>query len=47
MRGSMTARFEIVTGEGALYGPFTLQELREFVEQLPSWICWEVRIVGV
>lgn len=42
----MPRQFEIVTGEGQIYGPFTLREMRDFTARLPDWICWQVRLVG-
>jgi len=42
----MRARFEIITGEGRTYGPFTAREMRELADRLPAWICWQVQVVG-
>lgn len=42
----MSARFEIVTGEGRTFGPFTLREMQEFVASIPNWICWHARTVA-
>lgn len=38
--------FEITTGEGRTYGPFTARELHEFAASMPVWICWHARVVG-
>lgn len=42
----MLRQFEIVTGEGHVYGPFTLREMLEFAARLPDWICWQARSIG-
>lgn len=38
--------FEIVTGEGQVYGPFVLKQLADEIAKIPAWICYAVRVVG-
>ncbi len=37
--------FEIITGDGEVYGPLTLRELLDRARSMPTWVCWEARTI--